>query len=173
MGLTAFYLGLAGIAVLGLWRTLASQSASRRYLTAGQEDAPPELGHLKRPLANLVQDARAMRLGLEGLARQLDAVGRVAVGSNAEELDSKLLEATRELGEWLAAIDRLEPDDKQRMLELSPEADRMRGLFESENYALERGRRKGRPPLNAQVERLLDELAKFEKNMQKAHSPYR
>ena len=169
----AFYLGLAAIAVLGLFRTMQSQSASRRYLEAGHEDGPPELGHLRPPLAHLVQDARAMRLGLEGLVRHLERVGRMPMGSDAEELDSKLRDATRELGEWLAAVDRLSPDDRRRLDELSPEAERIRGLFEAENYALERGRRKGRPPLRKQVERLLDELGKFETNMQKAHSPYR
>ena len=39
----AFYLGLAAIAVLGLFRTMQSQSASRRYLEASHEDGPPEL----------------------------------------------------------------------------------------------------------------------------------
>jgi hypothetical protein len=169
----AFYLGLAAIAVLGLLRTVQSQSASRRYLEASQEDGPPELGHLRPPLAHLVQDARAMRLGFEGLLRQLGRAGRMPMGSDAEELDSKLRDATRELGEWLGSVDRLSPDDRRRMEELSPEAERIRGLFEAENYALERGRRKGRPSLKEQVERLLEELEKFETNMQKAHSPYR
>jgi hypothetical protein len=174
VGLLGFYLGLAAIAALGLWRTMQSQSASRRYLEAAQDDAPPELGHLNRPLANLVQDARALRLGLEGSLRQLRAVGPLgAMGSDAEELDSKLREASRELGEWLAAVDRLMPADRQRLDELSPEAERIRSLFEAERFALERTRRRGRPPLRQQVERLLDELSKFETNMQKAHSPYR
>ena len=174
MGLFAFYLGLAAIAALGLWRTISAQSESRRYLEAGRDDRPPELGHLERPLANLVQDARALRLSLEGPLRQLESIGVLgALGSDAEELDSKLREATRELGEWLASVDRLPPGDRQRLDELSPEAERIRNLFAQEQYALERVRRRSRPPLRAALVRLLEELAKFEVNMQRASSPYR
>jgi hypothetical protein len=175
VGLFAFYLGLAAIAAVGLWRTMQAQSESRRYLEAGHDDAPPELGHLEAPLAHLVQDARALRLSLEGPLRQLKSVGVLgALGSDAEELDSKLLEATRELGEWLASVDRLGASDRRRLDELSPEAERVRNLFAEEQYALERKlRRRGRPPLRESLERLLDELGKFEVNMQRAQSPYR
>ena len=175
MGLIAFYLGLAAIAALGLIRTVQAQSSSRKYLEAGEDDKAPELGHLERPLANLVLDARALRLSLEGPLRQLNSVGRLgAMGSDAEELDSKLREATRELGEWLAAVDRLMPSDRQRLDELSPEVERVRNIFAKEQYALERVvRRRGRPSLRNTIKRLLEELSKFERDMQRAHNPYR
>lgn len=174
MGLLGFYLGLAAIAALGLWRTVASQSASRRYLEAAHEDEEPKLDHLSRPLSNLVLDARALRLALDGVLRTLAAAGPLGVrGSDADELDSNLLETSRELGEWLAAIERLSPVDRQHLDELSPEASRIRGLFEAERFALERRRRRGRPSLRQTVTRLLEELRAFEENMQRAHNPYR
>ena len=174
MGLLGLYLGLAAVAAVGLLRTMQSQSASRRYLESGSQEAPPVLGHLSRPLANLVQEARALRLSLEGQLRQLRALGLLgAIGSDADDLDSQLLEATRGLGEWLAAVERLAPDDRQRLDELSPEAQRVKGLFEAQHMALERGSRRGRPPVVETIDRLLSELEGFEENMQKAHNPYR
>lgn len=173
MGLAGFYLGLAAVAALGLIRILRSQSRSRRYLEAASEEDAPELDHLGRALANLVQDARALRLGLEGPQRQLGSQGRLgAMGSEAEELDSQLREVSRELGQWLQSVERLGDEDAQRLEALTRQPAVIRDLLERERWALERQRR-GRGPLEEALRILAEALRVFERDLQRGRDPYR
>ena len=174
VSLVGFYLGLGAVAVVGLVRTWRSQSRSRRYLEAALEEHRPELDHLGPALTQLVTDARALRLSLEGPQRALEAAGRLgAMGTDALELDSELREVSRELGSWLQAIDRLDEAERDRLERATPQARKIAALFREEDYALERHTIKGQRPVRETLDLIGEALAAFERDLQRASDPYR
>lgn len=174
MGLIGVYLGVAAVAVVGLVQTMRSQARSRAYLEAAIEDELGELDHLARALRALVVDARALRSTLDGPQRLLERAGPLgAMGADAEELDSQLREASRALGDWLAAVENLSEPDRERLEELSAHPRDLERLFREENFALERNVRRGQRPLGETLKRVRAHLVGVEQDLQKARDPYR
>ena len=174
MSLVAVYLGVAGVAFAGLVQTMRSQARSRNYLESTLEDEVLDLSHLSAPLANLVIDARAIRSSLDGPQRFVDRMGRMGtLGSDAEELDSQLREVSRELGDWLAGVERLPEQERVQLGALSSNARELATLFGEENFALERHVRRGQRPLKDTLVRVREHLIGLERDLQRAQDPYR
>jgi hypothetical protein len=170
VGLTGIYLALAAVAAFGLWRTLSAQTRSRRYLAEATEGAL-ETAHLSTALARVLDDAHAVRMALEGPLRQLEAA-RLG-GALETDLDGKLLDASRALGEWLHAVERLGDADADRVAAHAPSAARVRARFERERWSLDRHGRRGKDPLRVVIAEVVHELRAFEEALQRAVGPYR
>jgi len=170
---TVIYLVVAGLAAIGLAQTMRSQARGRRYLEASPDEHPLQLSHLSRPLQALVRDTRALRLGLEGPLRELEETPSSPMLGEYDELQQRLRDAARELGEWLLGLDRLSQGDRDSITSVGAEPDRIRSLFEVEDWSFERKRSAGQPPLRDRLKLLVGELRLFEERMQTPPNPYR
>jgi hypothetical protein len=171
---TWIYLLVAGLAAIGLLQTMRGQARSRRYLESSPEDHPLQISHLSRNLQALARDTRALRLSLEGPLRELaEGVGPSMLGQEFDELQQRLRDAARELGEWVQEVDRLPHNDKAFMHDVGASPEQVRGLFEAEGWALERKRKSGQPPLVKQLGLIVRELEMFEERLQTPPDPYR
>lgn len=168
------YLAVAGLAALGLLQTFRVQAKSRRYLESSPEDTPLQISHLSRKLQALARDTRALRLSLEGPLHDLTEGGSTAVlGQEFDELQQRLRDAARELGEWIQEVQRLPQNDREYMHDVGASPDHVRALFEAEGWSLERKRTAGQPPLRKQLQLIVRELELFEERLQSPPNPYR
>ena len=168
------YLGVAAVAVVGLVRTMRSQARSRAYLELALQEEAPALDHLGPALVGLVADARAIRTSLDAPERILAQAGPLgALGGDAEELDSLLRELSRELGDWIGAVERLGEADRTRLEELSAQPRQLERLFREENYAIERHRGRGRRTAAQTLAQVRALFEAFERELQRARDPYR
>ncbi|NVB42681.1 hypothetical protein G6O69_32970 [Pseudenhygromyxa sp. WMMC2535] len=167
------YLVVAAIAALGLFQTMRGQARSRRYLESSAEEHPLQLSHLPRGLQALARDTRALRLSLEGPLRELAEGGGGAMFSEFDELQQRLRDAARELGDWVHEVERLSQTDAAYMRDVGAEPGRVRGLFEEEGWSLERKREAGQPALRVRLEAIVRELELFEERLQTPPDPYR
>ena len=168
------YLAIAGLAAIGLLQTFRVQARSRRYLESSPEDNPLQISHLSRKLQALAQDTRALRLSLEGPLHDLsDGASTAMLGQEFDELQQRLRDAARELGEWVQEVDRLPQNDRAYMHDVGASPDHVRGLFEAEGWSLERKRQAGQPPLRKQLQLIVRELELFEERLQTPPNPYR
>lgn len=171
---TWLYLLVAGLAALGLLQTVRGQARSRRYLESSPEDNPLQISHLSRNLQALARDTRALRLSLEGPLRELsEGAGRPVLGQEFDEVQQRLRDAARELGEWIHEVDRLPQNDQAYMHDVGASPDPVRALFEAEGWSLERKRKSGQPSLRVVLERIVRELERFEERLQTPPDPYR
>ncbi|MFV8750059.1 hypothetical protein ACNOYE_05885 [Nannocystaceae bacterium ST9] len=170
---TVIYLVVAGLAAIGLAQTVRSQARGRRYLEGSPDESPLQLSHLSRSLQALVRGTRALRLGLEGPLRELEETPSSPMLGEYDELQQRLRDAARELGEWLRELDRLPPVDRDYVADLGAEPDRIRSLFEVEDWSFERKRNPGQPPLRDRLRAIVGELRLFEERMQTPPNPYR
>ena len=171
---TWVYLVVAGLAALGLLQTMRGQARSRRYLESSPEDNPLQISHLSRKLQALARDTRALRLSLEGPLRELsEGSGTTMLGPEFDEVQQRLRDAARELGEWIFEVERLPQNDKAYMHDVGASPDQVRALFEAEGWSLERKRSSGQPRLHRQLELIVRELETFEERLQTPPSPYR
>ncbi|MFO7567658.1 MAG: hypothetical protein R6X02_33765 [Enhygromyxa sp.] len=168
------YLAVAGLAALGLLQTFRVQARSRRYLESSPEDNPLQISHLSRKLQALAQDTRALRLSLEGPLHDLaEGASTTMLGQEFDEVQQRLRDAARELGEWIQEIDRLPQNDRAYMHDVGASPAHVRALFEAEDWSLERKRKSGQPPLRKQLELIVRELELFEERLQTPPNPYR
>jgi hypothetical protein len=172
------YLAVAALAAIGLLQTMRGQARSRRYLESSPDEQPLELSHLSRQLQALARDTRALRLSLEGPLRELSEGGDkplVPLGQLGEfdELQQRLRDAARELGEWIQEVDRLDRRDAAYMADVGAHPGTIRAIFDDEGWSLERKRKPNTPPLKRQLERIVRELQAFEERLQTPPNPYR
>lgn len=168
------YLAVAGLAALGLLQTFRVQARSRRYLESSGDASPLQISHLSRKLQALAQDTRALRLSLEGPIHDLGAgASTTMLGQEFDELQQRLRDAARELGEWIQEVDRLPQNDREYMHDVGASPDHVRALFEAEGWSLERKRATGQPPLRKQLQLIVRELELFEERLQTPPNPYR
>jgi hypothetical protein len=171
---TWVYLVVAGLAALGLLQTVRVQARSRRYLESSPDDQPLQISHLSRKLQALARDTRALRLSLEGPLHELSAgPSTTMLGQEFDEVQQRLRDAARELGEWIHEVERLSQNDQAYMHDLGASPDHVRALFEAEGWSLERKRTAGQPPLRKQLQLIVRELELFEQRLQTPPNPYR
>lgn len=171
---TWVYLIVAGLAAIGLLQTMRGQARSRRYLESSPEDSPLQISHLSRKLQALARDTRALRLSLEGPLRELsEGAGPSMLGQEFDEVQQRLRDAARELGEWIQEVERLPQHDRAYMHDVGATPDHVRALFEAEGWSLERKRKSGQPALRIVLERIVHELERFEERLQTPPDPYR
>jgi hypothetical protein len=171
---TWYFLGLAGIAALGLLHTMRLDARSRRYLESNPDAQPLQISHLSRKLQALARDTRALRLSLEGPLHELSTGSATAVlGQEFDEVQQRLRDAARELGDWLHEVERLPQNDLAYMHDVGASPDHVRALFEAEGWSLERKRTAGQPPLRKQLQLIVRELELFEERLQTPPNPYR
>lgn len=170
---TVIYLVVAGLAAIGLAQTIRSQARGRRYLEGSPDESPLQISHLSRPLQALVRDTRALRLGLEGPLRELDETPSSPMLGEYDELQERLRDAARELGEWLLELDHLPGGDRDYVASVGAEPDRIRALFQAEDWSFERKRSAGQPPLRERLTTIVGELRRFEECVQTPPNPYR
>lgn len=168
------YLVVAALAAIGLFQTMRGQARSRRYLESSSEDVPLQISHLSRNLQALARDTRALRLSLEGPLHELsEGSAAPLLGDEFDEVQQRLRDAARELGDWIHEVERLPANDKTAMIDVGAGSDRIRALFEAEGWMLERKRRSGQPSLRNQLGLIVRELVLFEERLQTPPKPYR
>ncbi len=171
---TWVYLVVAGLAAIGLLQTMRGQARSRRYLESSPEDNPLQISHLSRKLQALARDTRTLRLSLEGPLRELSEGGGTSMlGREFDEVQQRLRDAARELGDWIHEVERLPQNDRAYMHDVGASPGQVRALFEAEGWALERKRQSGQPSLHQQLQRIVRELELFEERLQTPPDPYR
>jgi hypothetical protein len=171
---TWVYLLVAGLAAIGLLQTVRVQARSRRYLESSPDDHPLQISHLSRKLQALARDTRSLRLSLEGPLHELSGgSGGPVLGQEFDEVQQRLRDAARDLGDWLREVDRLPQNDRAYMHDIGATADPVRALFEAEGWSLERKRAAGQPPLHKRLHMIVRELQVFEERLQTPPNPYR
>lgn len=172
---------IAAVTVLvvgyGFVRLRRADEAARRYLESGQEK-PLQLAHLSETLARVARETRTLRICLESplqAVRDHLATDLMRTDEDIEAFDAVLLDASREVGLYLAMIDGLQPHERQELEALGAGAGAIRGAMEAENGAFERAHVKapGRPPMDQRMEALLRELTRIEGALQAQGHVYR
>lgn len=163
------YLALAGIAVIGLIQTIRGHARQRVYLEQAGDPPPLQLSHLPSALQRLAADTRALRISLESPLRELETLH-----ASPEDAQHSLAEATRELGEWVQAVQRLSLSDRAHLRDVGANPDRITALYLDEDWSLgSLGAHFGDARMRDRIARLMQELERFEERLQTTHSPYR
>ena len=102
-----------------------------------------------------------------------DGSGAPVLGQEFDEVQQRLRDAARDLGEWIRDIDRLPQNDRAYMHDIGASPIQVRALFEAEGWSLERKRAAGQPPLHKQLHLIVRELQLFEERLQTPPNPYR
>ncbi len=162
---------------LGFTRLIRAQQEARRYLE-GHSEAPLQLGHLSTNLAQVAAAARTLRISLDGPHRTVQAYMRpdpTRTIDDLEAVDAALLEATREIDDWLRMVDALPPHEHSDMEAMGASAAPIRAALAAEGGALERNHLhvEGRGSLDQRIEAILAALAKIETALQVPQGPYR
>jgi len=173
-----FFLLLAGFAGFGLFKMARSQEKNRKYLQAAREDVPLQLEHLPPGLRRVAEDTRLLRISLEAPVRNLrDFIdGDLdAAGEDPEGFDGMLLNVTRQLADWVLAIDRLSESDRHMMIDLGADPIAVRRALDREGWSFERRnlRMRGNPPMDRRLETIVGELARIETCLQSTGRGYR
>jgi len=172
---------IAAVTVLmvgyGFVRLRRADEAARRYLESGQ-DKPLQLAHLSDTLARVARETRTLRIWLESplqAVRDHLAADLTRTDEDVEAFDGLLLDASREIGLWLAMIDGLPAHERQELEQLGAGAGAVRGAMEAENGAFERAHLKapGRPAMDQRIEAILRELTRIETALQGQGHVYR
>jgi len=161
----------------GAYRLVRSQASARRYLEDGDEE-PLELDHLSSSLQRLAQETRTLRISLESPIRSIRELLRADISRTHEDfesIDHALMEASRQVNEWLAMVDRLPERERQRFEEVGGSADIVRAALSAENGAFERSRFhvEGKPTLDLRMMALGRELVRIEAALQVRSRIYR
>ena len=161
----------------GFYRLMRAQQEARRYLESGAE-APLQLPHLSGGLARAARETRTLRISLESPLRAIRAFMQTDLTRTEDDLeaiDAALMEATREIGEWLAMIDALPAHERQAMESMGASAGPIRAAMDAEQWAFERSHLHvpGRPDLDARLDAVLGALGRLEAAVQVPFNPYR
>lgn len=168
---------IVAVSAYGYVRLRRADEAARRYLEGGQEK-PLQLAHLSETLARVARETRTLRIYLESplhAVREHLQVDVTRTEDDLEALDAALLDASREVGMWLAMIDGLAPHERQELEALGAGPETVRGALAAENWAFERAqiRSPGRARLDLRMEALIRELARVEAALQGQGHVYR
>lgn len=170
------FLFVAAFSAYGIYAMLRANQRNQAYLRESKTEAPLQLDHVSGPLRRLVEDARMLRVSLEGPIRDVQAMrtGETA-GADLEAFDSMLMNLTREVAEWLESAARLPESDAATLVDLGVAPERVRDMLDREGGAFERRhlRRAGQPPLDARLKALAEELNRLELALQANRSVYR
>lgn len=173
-----FFLLMAGFAGFGLYKMARSSSKSRKYLQASREDQPLRLEHLSSGLRQLAQDTRLLRISLEAPVINLRDYIDGDLDATAEDVDAfdaMLLDVTRQLADWLAAVEQLPEHDRHRMVDLGADPSAVRNALGMEGWAFERRhlRMPGKPTMDRRLANIVGELARIEGCLQTTGDVYR
>ena len=177
--LGVLFLLVAAFSAYGIYAMLRANRRNQQYLESSRDETPLQLDHLSGPLRRLVEDARLLRISLEGPIRDVLAMRtgdfRETAGTDMESFDSMLMNVTREVADWIEAADRLPSSDRSRLEDLGVGAQSIRHVLDSEGGAFERKHlnRPGAPPLDQRLEGLAKELSRFELALQTHDRVYR
>jgi hypothetical protein len=173
------FLLVAAFSAYGIYAMLRANQRNQAYLRDAKVEEPLQLDHVSGPLRRLVEDARMLRVSLEGPIRDVTAMrtGEFSqtAGADVEAFDSMLMNITREVAEWLDAAARLPETDAGTLEDLGSTPTRVREMLDREGGAFERKhlKRPGQPPLDARLKALAEELNRFELALQANRSVYR
>lgn len=175
-----FFLFIAGLAGFGLYHTLRSSERSRRYLAESPQDAPLRIEHLSPGLRKLAQDTRLLRISLDAPIRDVQDYRHrdlhATASQDLEAFDAMLMDLSRQLGDWLHAVELLEPRDREVLADLGLSVEPIRVAFDFEGGAFERRHmmRPGAPPMDKRLRQIVAELGRIETGLQAAAAnPYR
>ncbi len=174
-----FFLFVAGWAAYGIYYVLRASKRSQRYLASSKEELPLQLDHLSSSLRQLVADTRLLRVSLEAPIRDIaDYRTGDFHQSAAEDLDgfdNMLLDLSRQLNDWLRAVDRLPETDRHRIEDMGLSATTIQRALETEGGAFERRYvlRPGHPPMDHRLKGIMTELRRFEDSLQVTPRVYR
>lgn len=173
-----FFLLLASFAGFGLYKMARSSEKSRKYLQAAQDDVPLQIEHLPLGLRRIAQETRTLRISLEAPVLNLRDYIEGDLDATAEDLDgfdSMLLGVTRQLADWLQAVDQLSETDRHMMADMGADPAAVRMALELEGWAFERRnlRMSGQAPMDRRLANILSELARIEACLQTAGRVYR
>lgn len=173
MNLALVFLALAAAASYGLFRTVRGQAASTRYLEEAVE-VPLQIGHLSKPLQRVARETRALRLSLEEpMILVKDAEGLLGGETPRSDLERELMNASRDLGEWVRLVERLPEEELAQLRDLGVDYGPVRDAMAREGWSLELRRKKATEKLSVRLHRILGELERIERAMQVQADPYR
>jgi hypothetical protein len=173
-----FFLVIAMLSTYGIYRVVQTQARDRKYLQESKGDAPLVLDHLPAALRAVARDARSLRLLLESPVRDLGELraGKLAgTAEDVEAFDTMLMNASRQVGDFLVGVDRLNERERGALRDLGVSVEPIRQVLEAEGFSFERKRmlRPGLPPLDQRLEAIRQELAKIEAALQGSPRVYR
>jgi hypothetical protein len=86
-----------------------------------------------------------------------------------------LMNISRQLADWVNAVDALDEGDRATLADAGLSAEPVRAALDSEGGAFERQNMKGlgRPPMDQRMAAIIAELTRFETSLQTAPQPYR
>lgn len=173
------FLLVAAFSAYGIYAMLRANERNQAYLRDATVEEPLQLDHVSAPLRRLAQDARMLRVSLEGPIRDVEAMRTgeftQSAGTDLETFDTMLMNVSREVAEWLEAAARLPEVDAARLEDLGASPDRVREMLDREGGAFERRhlKRPGQPPLDDRLTALSAELNRLELALQATRSVYR
>jgi len=172
------FLVIAGWAAYGIYRMLRTGRESQRYLVEGPREAPLQTEHLSPPLARLAHDTRLLRVSLEAPVRQIREllVGDLdsARNEDLEGFDNMLMNASRQLGDWLRTIEQLPPPDAASLQDLGLSPDPVRNALIREGWTFDRKHLRGPGgPMDQRLGLVIAELQRFETMLQVQRRVYR
>jgi hypothetical protein len=173
------FLLVTALSAYGMYAMLRAKQRNQASLREAADEAPLQLDHVSAPLRRLAEDARVLRVSLEGPIRDVHAMRTgeftLTVGSDFEVFDAMLMNVTREVAEWLDMASRLSESDLAQLEDLGAPPGRVREMLDREGGSFERRhlKRNGEPPLDERLTALAGELAKLEVALQSNRSVYR
>lgn len=173
-----FFLLVAAVAGLGLWRVSKSSGKSLKYLEETVREPPLQLAHLSGPLARVAEDTRLLRVSLESPVRAIREFIDGDFDATAEDVDgfdTMLLNVTRQLAEWLTFVDRLPESERDRMMDMGADPARVRAALWAEGGAYERRnlRMRGQQRMDQRLQHVMSELQRIEECLQAPERVYR
>jgi hypothetical protein len=173
-----FFLLLAGLAGLGLYRIRHSDGKRLKYLEEAQPEPPLQVAHLSSVLARFVEDTRLLRISLESPVRGVREFIDGDFDATAEDVDgfdTMLMNVSRQLADWLLSSERLPESDRARMLDLGADPAKIRNALAREGGAFERRnlRMAGHPRMDTRLQHVLSELVAIETRLQTHERLYR
>lgn len=177
-GVGYLFLIVAGWAAYGIFRMLRVGRESQRYLMESREETPLQTDHLSPPLARLVRETRTLRISLEAPVRQVREliVGDLDTASSEDldAIDNMLMTVSRQLGEWLQAVDRLPETDAASLQDLGLDGEPIRNVLIREGWSFERKHLRGPGgPMDQRLQHVIAELHRFETGLQVTRRVYR
>lgn len=163
----------------GIFQMVRSAERNRKYLRAARVDAPLQLDHLPAGLRRLAEETRFLRISLEAPIRDVTDFRQGEFHHTASEdiegFDNMLMNVSRQLADWVTAVDKLPETDRTRLEDLGLSPEPIRSALDTEGWAFERRNlnRAGQPPMDVRLRGIVNELTKIETSLQVAPRPYR
>ena len=172
------FLIVAGWAAYGIYRMLRSGAESQKYLEEARSETPLQVDHLSPPLARLARDTRLLRISLEAPVRQIREmlVGDLDTTSteDLDGFDNMLMNLSRQLGDWITAVERLPPNEAATLQDLGVSAEPIRQTLIREGWSFDRKNlRTPQGTMDKRLEVVIAELLRVETMLQTTPRLYR